>query len=523
MAFTTEEYLIIENLVHLSGLTNAKPGHTIGELINGLDSTDYSGGLMSQSEWKEMIGEISSNPEYQDIMDLKIADTHVDNCIGGGGGRMAVFMSDSGEAVVAFAGSAQGEWADNFEGGSFTSGSDGVSTPQQENALQWYKEKYSELGLDRYDVTAIGHSKGGNKAKYISLMDETIGKCVSFDGQGFSDEFYAKYLDKIASNQYKIENHNLDNDPVNLLLNDVGDTTYYRHQASDNNYIDAHNPYGLFKNGKLELADVCEQATELKAMDRFLNSLLRSLPPVDKVDVMTFLGMVVQDAQYGNFSLDEIMNDPNSRIKLAYMAAFAIEYSNQNPQMYEYLKTALGNMGLDDLKEAIEPMQAILENQWLRGFLLTCANTAPHIAYEMIKDKLDISYEDFVKLKKFLTLTHQVTTIIEVHPDKGLDFKVGSGFERVKADFYIQTELLKSASEELTAGIELLQRTKQELIQAKQNISIYQVVSLWNLNHVINNLDSQRKYLIKLKEGIRNIANLYEQYDARVVNAVPNI
>ena len=57
-----------------------------------------------------------------------------------------------------------------------------------------------------------GHSKGGNKAKYITLMDDTVDHCVSFDGQGFSDEFMETYSDEIAARQHKIENHNVDYD-----------------------------------------------------------------------------------------------------------------------------------------------------------------------------------------------------------------------------------------------------------------------------------------------------------------------
>lgn len=86
---------------------------------------------------------------------------------------------------------------------------------------------YEELGLEDSYVTVTGHSKGGNKAKYITVLDSSVDRCVSFDGQGFSDEFMTEYQEQISQNQNKIENHNVDYDYVNLLLNDVGNKTYY--------------------------------------------------------------------------------------------------------------------------------------------------------------------------------------------------------------------------------------------------------------------------------------------------------
>ena len=144
------------------------------------------------------------------------------------------------------------EWKDNFQGGSVTDQPDGVSTLQQERALEWYQSQ----NLDGYDsVTVSGHSKGGNKAKYVTIMDDSVDRCLAFDGQGFSDEFIEKYEDKIAENQYKIHNHNVDGDYVNILLNDVGDKTYYKgYNYGDGKFLENHcpNTYMILKmSGKI--------------------------------------------------------------------------------------------------------------------------------------------------------------------------------------------------------------------------------------------------------------------------------
>ena len=111
-------------------------------------------------------------------------------------------------------------------GGAATGEEDQVSTAQQKNGLEWYRS----LGLSEHfcKITVTGHSKGGNKAKYIALMDDSVSRCVSFDGQGFSDEFVKHYKDRICERQKVIENHNMEYDYVNILLNDVGRRFYYQ-------------------------------------------------------------------------------------------------------------------------------------------------------------------------------------------------------------------------------------------------------------------------------------------------------
>ena len=73
-------------------------------------------------------------------------------------------------------------------------------------------------------------------------------KCVSFDGQGFSDEFVQQYGDEIAMRQHKIHNHNVDYDYVNLLLNEVGEITYYHGQdIGEGGFLENHCPNTLMK------------------------------------------------------------------------------------------------------------------------------------------------------------------------------------------------------------------------------------------------------------------------------------
>ena len=163
---TTEQVLLLNQLMYMNGSegknnpmdsVSMHQGETVGQWVNSIDTTQFIdsesyGSFMTGKDWKNIITAIQNDPT---ICNMTVATTHTDWADGGGGGLSAVFTSDStGEAVVAFRGTANGEWADNFTGGNVE------VTAQQRNALEWYQETYRELGLDNYEVTVTGHSKG---------------------------------------------------------------------------------------------------------------------------------------------------------------------------------------------------------------------------------------------------------------------------------------------------------------------------------------------------------------------------
>ena len=125
------------------------------------------------------------------------------------------------EVYVIFGGNyAQGEyeyngkemctWADNFIG-AFVE-----KTEEQERALDFYKEAISaakdylnnnNIDTSNLEITVSGHSAAGNMAQYVTVMydgPDSISRCVSVDGQGFSQEFIDKHSSEIAANASKI-------------------------------------------------------------------------------------------------------------------------------------------------------------------------------------------------------------------------------------------------------------------------------------------------------------------------------
>lgn len=88
---------------------------------------------------------------------------------------------------VAFRGTQKGEGHDNAEGMYM------ATTPQQRAAREYFDRlvKEHEDLFANSNVQVVGHSKGGNKAMFVTMTSrygEYIDSCVALDGQGFSPE-----------------------------------------------------------------------------------------------------------------------------------------------------------------------------------------------------------------------------------------------------------------------------------------------------------------------------------------------
>ena len=198
------------------------------------------------------------------------------------------------ELIVVFRGTSKGEWLDNFLGGAATDAEDGVSTRQQIRALKWYQT----IPKEGYYVTVTGHSKGGNKAKYITVLDDSVNRCVSFNGQGFSEEFITWYYARIGIRKKIIENHNTEYDYVNWLLHDFGTSYYYKNQMPEKGFLAGHCASAFLswtEDGKAKMEQAGSEPPEIiKELDKNLNQVLHILPRRKKMELMTWIGEVVQ-------------------------------------------------------------------------------------------------------------------------------------------------------------------------------------------------------------------------------------
>lgn len=430
MALTTEQLCYINNLVYAespslySGGAQASSGtRTLEDVVRLLDPAKNDDAYIKPGEWERMKEEILSDPQ---LCRMEIKDAYHDKSIGDAGCLLVDPVTN--EAVIAFKGTGGNEWKDNFEGGSYTDNPrDNTITTQQQKALDYV----DGLELSGYDnVTVTGHSKGGNKAKLVALMNDDVDCCASFDGQGFSDEFMEAHSADVAANQHKIVNHNVDGDFVNPLLNDVGETHYYEGQRTEQNLGRNHSPAVFFDNegGMSE----CAQSEAMSEMDYFLNSMLRSVDSDRKVELLDFTGELVHAAIGRGGSADkiaEVLSDPRYADELGYIVAYTLRYEQETGRITDVLPGVLNDCGLGEFNDIIDTAREVLSNDFVCGVvknIMKLGDDVPDWLIDFVRDKcgLELTNEQIRQILNVCAHTAAYYEDIEIDPNSGADIKI---------------------------------------------------------------------------------------------------
>lgn len=542
---TTEQVLLLNNLMYMGNTEPLKnlndcEGQTLGDVIsnidvNELDSNKEYSTFTNGDEWKDIIEAVKSDPQ---LMEVKIVETYND----GNGGKSILFENPSAnEAVVVYKGTGSAmEWKDNFQGGAGTDQPDGVSTAQQEKALEWYQS----LDTDSYDsMTVSGHSKGGNKAKYITVMDDSVDRCISFDGQGFSDEFVEKYQDRIADNQYKIQNHNVDKDCVNVLLNDIGEQHYYEgDNYGTDNILEHHTPNAFLHfngDGSYHLVPG-EQSQDMKNIDEFLNNYIRSLPEAERQDTLQLIGELAEIFTSDNYSDDtdkindliDVLLDEQHVDQAGNLLAYFIRYEQENPEVAETIRNIMKEMGGEDYVEVLDTIVDLVNSDEfndkfgkvldkLDSFTDSIPNWLLEWICKKIKEKtgIEISLDQARDLLGIFESVQDNLPNVKIK-DNGGDIRVKDTVQILSGDFTVNCTVLKNAVQEL-------QNCRQELSQISNQVgSVYRELD-GVLSVVKLPLGVQRKNVVrrmnacgKLQEALENIVMLYANAEEKNIGAL---
>lgn len=537
---STEEVLLLNNLIYMNNQDPFRDmadyqGKTLGDLVNDIDVSKFKSEIeyttfTNGDEWKNIIESVRA--------DEKLCNTKIEASYDDGKGGLSILFNNTSdnEAVVVYRGTGSpSEWKDNFLGGSATNQPDGVSTVQQESALKWYQSQ----NLDGYDsVTVSGHSKGGNKAKYITIMDDSVDRCLSFDGQGFSDEFINKYEGKIAENQYKIHNHNIDGDYVNILLNDVGDKTYYKgYNYGDGKFLENHCPNTFMKydkDGHFVMVE-SNQNQDVQNLDKFLNSYFRSIPESERINTMNLIGTMVEQVQNGGSANDllQILTEGKNVDSAAKLLAYIIKYGQQKPEMAESIRNILGYMGYDRFTSCVTLIETILNDirfniyvdiaDWFTG-------TIPDEWLQLISDGMDLFKIKLSKeqLRKLLNIVHLVN--MEMHQvkirDNGEDLKVNNAsansnvsVEGGSRGFHIRLKILKNLSGSIL-------NYQSELAQIAERVASVRNESDFHYARLINVMAVQEQQIKKcekscgrLGKSLQEISQKYELTEKKIIGS----
>lgn len=194
--------------------------------------------------------------------------------------NMACFVDDPEnpqDVIVVFRGTSKNDdWRDN---GSCCYNADTQKQMEAAEYVNGLPEKYGN------NITVTGHSKGGNKAQYVTVVTDRVGRCVSFDGLGFSKEFIEKYSDEISKKSQCITSINASEDYVNSILLPITDKRIFVESNIEyvSHFVEYHKPNILF-NEVGELNSQKEQSTFPKRISEYSTYVLLNVKDSKKGD-----------------------------------------------------------------------------------------------------------------------------------------------------------------------------------------------------------------------------------------------
>lgn len=233
------ELLLLNNLIYTKYV---KDGRTVGDIVDAAKKDIAEGKFkpnyeMTLQEWQDVFDQVKANDKLCSYT-VKNYESNSDTEM-----RAACFINDTSNPTdvnVVFRGTrGPYEWHDNGETIYMS------DTPAQLAAKEYIENLPQAYGNS---LTVSGHSKGGNKAQYVTVTTDRVEECVSFDGPGFSDLFIEKYRSSIKANQSKIVNISAEQDVVNALLKPIAGKQIFI-QTEEQNPILSHK-FNILLDGK---------------------------------------------------------------------------------------------------------------------------------------------------------------------------------------------------------------------------------------------------------------------------------
>lgn len=148
--------------------------------------------------------------EYQ-ILKQAVQDEQIGNlkvCYASGslgfdkGTKACTFLDEENDRIfIAYRGTGDGEWPDNGLGMTQE------VTVQQQRAVDYFDTVVRKAQIrESQRVIVTGHSKGGNKAQFVTMETEfgdLVDRCYSVDGQGMSEKADARFRRKYSEEEYR--------------------------------------------------------------------------------------------------------------------------------------------------------------------------------------------------------------------------------------------------------------------------------------------------------------------------------
>lgn len=359
MNLSDAEIMMIEQLTYFGGVDDGDKGKTIEEILSvytesKLAEMDNSGGI--DADRAAIVRYLQSNDKLNGLV---LQGTMTDD----DGKTLALCFTEDienpVEAVVAFRGTTANEWGDNVEGLNV------IETERQLDAKEYIE------GLPYSNITVTGHSKGGNKAMYVSICCEKVDRCIAMDAQGFSEEFIEEYESEIADRAELIKNYSVKSDYVHVLLFQIPGTEqiYCEGYRIGNSPDRHHQPFTFFQiddSGNIICDDgipivvtekngePIEEDPSVKMLHEFTTYILNVASDDEKEKIVNVIATAA-DLFMGDGHTDQELADflLSSPDELSLVLAYLVKYMDTYDLSVEDIDELLEMLGLNSLNEYI--------------------------------------------------------------------------------------------------------------------------------------------------------------------------
>lgn len=276
MALSENQLLMLNLLVFTDFIRN---GDTVREIVCRLEAAlDQNIPMdtcrMKPFEWRRLADAVKNQPDLLAYHVRHYRDgSHLEK-------NMACFVDDPDnprDVIVVFRGTSKNDdWRDNGRC------SYQADTEKQREAAEYVNGLPGNYGNE---ITVTGHSKGGNKAQYVTMVTDRVGRCVTFDGLGFSKEFIEKYADEISKKSDCITAISVAEDYVNSILLPIADKRTFVESNLEyvSHFVEYHKP-NVFLNGHGELNPPKEQSSFSKRISEYTAYVLLNVKDSKKGD-----------------------------------------------------------------------------------------------------------------------------------------------------------------------------------------------------------------------------------------------
>lgn len=415
MALSDGQLMLLEQLTYANkdlfnelGVTYSSPAQALEQIKNLSYDDIYAlskkgkikNHTMTGEEWADILCAIKSDPDLMNLKCVSYDDKSKGYC----------YLSSSGETYVTFRGTdGPDEWKDDAEGLGM------ADTPCQKYALDYIEN------LPYDNIAVVGHSKGGNKAQYVTITSDKVNRCVSMDGQGFSKEFIDKYWAEIEKKGKLINNYSYNNDYVHILMNYIpGSQQIYCTGGHEITGKECHNPDGMInieydqdtKKWNVYFVET-EENSAMTYLHEFTCFVTNNMPIAERQKVGEYIGyilaMTLSDGVYffngekydKNNIVDFIERDPESAaIIIAYLFRYFKEYKVSREEARALIK-ALGldaTIDIDKIWDIVESLK-IDDNPQAILSLIKIVLDMPGIDGGVYEDIVNMAAKKYTEIK----------------------------------------------------------------------------------------------------------------------------